>query len=157
MKRFFVLIISCLLLYACKPGIPREIIQPDKMEKVLFDVHVVDGYITTITSKDTATRVASSYYKGIYKKFDIDSAMYATSMTYYYSHPEVLDKIYDNVTKLFTEEKRKNDKVVEEESRRAQNKLLAKGKKYLSLDEYPVIPVNFAVNSNPFNVYSFNL
>jgi len=146
-----------MVLFACKPGIPKELIQPDKMEKVLFDVHVVDGYITTITGKDTATRMASSYYKGIYKKFDIDSAMYAKSMAYYYSHPEVLDKIYDNVTKQFTEEKRKNDAVVEDEDRRKRNKELAKNKKYLSLEEYPVIPINFASNSNPFNVYSFSL
>lgn len=147
-----------MLLYACKPGIPKEIIQPDKMEKVLFDIHVVDGYISTMSNKNTAMLTASSYYKGVYKKFDIDSAIYAKSMTYYYSHPDVLDKLYESVAKKFTDEKAKNDKIVAEKVRIAHNKLLAKDNKYLNVEEKPIIvPTNFAVNSNPFSFYSLNL
>lgn len=110
MKRFLPIIIFFILLQGCKQGIPKEIIQPNKMEKVLFDIHIVDGYISTITNQDTTKIIASSYYNGIYKKFGIDSALYNKSMDYYFSHPVILNEIYANVEKLFTIESAKFDK-----------------------------------------------
>jgi hypothetical protein len=99
MKRFFTIIILCTLIYACKPGIPKNIIQPMEMEKVLVDIHIVDGYISTLSlpSQDTAKTVAAPLYKGIYKKFGIDSALYYQSLNYYYKHPALLKKMYDSI------------------------------------------------------------
>ncbi|RZL50198.1 MAG: DUF4296 domain-containing protein [Pedobacter sp.] len=102
MKRFFFLLIVCISFFACKPGIPKEIIQPDKMEQVLLDVHVLDGYIGGLPGVDTAKKVASAYYKGIYKKYDIDSVLYHKSMDYYYNNPTVMKKIYDSLTVKLT-------------------------------------------------------
>jgi hypothetical protein len=143
--------ISCMLLFACKPGIPSDIIQPDKMEKVLFDIHVVDGYIVTIVKQDSAKIIASAYYKGIYKKFDIDSALYAKSMNYYYGQPDVLDKMYDKVAKNLEKEKLENDLRVQELARIEHNKLMAKSKKYLTVDSQTAanIPI-FNFGYNPF-------
>ncbi|KQC01225.1 hypothetical protein AQF98_11240 [Pedobacter sp. Hv1] len=144
-----------MLLYACKPGIPKEIIQPDQMEKVLFDVHVVDGYVTTIAKKDSATLVASAYYKGIYKKFSIDSALYAKSMNYYYDHPDIMEKIYQQVEKTFAKEKAKNDKMVNAESVKEQERLAAQQNpllviKYLDIQNAGAKRTGPAVGSNPF-------
>lgn len=157
MKRFFAIIISCMLLYACKPGIPKEIIQPDQMEKVLFDVHVVDGYVTTIAKKDSATLVASAYYKGIYKKFNIDSALYAKSMNYYYDHPDIMEKIYQQVEKTFAKEKAKNDKIVNAESVKEQERLAALQNpllvvKYLSVEDAGPKQIGPRISSNPFGL-----
>lgn len=117
MKRFFVVLSVCLSLYACKPGIPKEIIQPDKMEKVLFDIHVVDGYIGTMASEaDSTKKIAAAYYKGIYKKFAIDSALYNQSMNYYYQHPDILKKIYENVSTQLNKEKEKQTKALQKEA-----------------------------------------
>lgn len=110
MKRFLPIIILFILLQGCKPGIPKEIIQPTEMEKVLFDIHVVDGYLVTFTNQDTLKIIASSYYKGIYKKFGIDSALFKKSMDYYYSHPIILNQIYTNVEKIFVLENEKYNK-----------------------------------------------
>lgn len=120
MKRFFAVLGMCLSLYACKPGIPKEIIQPDKMEKVLFDIHVVDGYIGTMSSEaDSTKKIASAYYKGIYKKFAIDSALYNQSMNYYYQHPDILKKIYENVGTQLNKEKEKQTKALQKEAQAA--------------------------------------
>lgn len=114
MKRFFAVLLVCLGLYACKPGIPKEIIQPDKMEKVLFDIHVADGYIGTMSpGADSTKKIASAFYKGIYKKFQIDSALYSQSMNYYYQHPDILKKIYDNVTTQLNKTKEKQLKTLQ--------------------------------------------
>lgn len=159
MKRFFALMISCMLLYACKPGIPKEIIQPDQMEKVLFDVHVVDGYITTISNKDSAILVASSYYKGIYKKFGIDSALYAKSMNYYYNHPDLMEKMYTEVEKTFIKEREKNDKIVNAEAAKEQARITAQQNpllavKYLNVSDTTLRKNAAVIEMNPFSISS---
>jgi Domain of unknown function (DUF4296) len=98
MNRIFYFIIISICFYACKPGIPKDILQPDKMQQVLIDIHLVDGYISTLPSLDTAKKVGSSFYKGIYKKYDIDSAIYNTSINYYYKHPDLMKKMYDSIS-----------------------------------------------------------
>ncbi|TKC06765.1 DUF4296 domain-containing protein [Pedobacter polaris] len=112
MKRFFFLIIVCVSFYACKPGIPKELIQPDKMEQVLLDIHIVDGYISGLPSLDTSKKVASAYYKGVYKKFEIDSALYSQSMNYYYKHPDLMKKMYDSITVKLSKLKEENTLIV---------------------------------------------
>ena len=97
MKIFFAIIAFVLFFSACKPGIPKEIIQPKQMEKGLFDIHIVDGYLSNIPKQDSAKIIAAAYYKGIYKKFNIDSALYNKSLNYYYKNPNELNKIYSNV------------------------------------------------------------
>ena len=114
MKRFFYLIIISVLFYACKPGIPKDIIQPSKMQDVLIDIHIVDGYVSTLPGADTAKKVGASYYKGIFKKFDIDSALYNQSMSYYYKHPDLMKKMYDSITVKLTVLKDKSNYVVDE-------------------------------------------
>lgn len=102
-----------MLIYACKPGIPKDIIQPQKMEDILFDVHIVDGYVTTFPNPDSSKKIASAYYKGIYKKFGVDSALYNKSLNYYYAHPDVMNTMYENITKKLSKTKDKVNKVVE--------------------------------------------
>ncbi len=97
MKIFLTVITFILFFSACKPGIPKEIIQPKQMEKVLFDIHIVDGYLSNIPKQDSAKTIAAAYYKGIYKKFEIDSALYNKSLNYYYKNPNELNNIYKNV------------------------------------------------------------
>ena len=114
MKRFFYLIIISVLFYACKPGIPKDIIQPGKMQDVLLDIHIVDGYVSTLPGADTAKKVGASYYKGVFKKFDIDSALYNQSINYYYKHPDLMKKMYDSIAVKLTTLKDKNTFVVDD-------------------------------------------
>lgn len=132
MKRFFAIIIASISFYACKPGIPKDVIQRDKMEKVLYDIHAVDGYIGTLSKPDSAKKVASSYYKGVYKKFDIDSATYTKSLNYYFNRPDLLNKMYENIGKQFEAERKRNDKRIDLENYAKQRIELAKKIKVLS-------------------------
>jgi len=152
MNRIFAIIVICILFYACKPGIPSNVIQPDKMQKILFDIHTVDGYLATMPRPDTAKIVASSYYKGVYRKFDIDSATYITSLNYYYSHPDVLNKIYENLMKQFEAEKKRNDKQIEQENLMLQRKEYAKNAKPLVVLSPSFGPPAFNFTVNPFTL-----
>lgn len=97
MKKIFFIIGLVLIQFGCKPGIPDSVIQPQQMELVLFDMHIADGYIGAMPTQDSAKRIATQYYKGIYKKFKIDSAKYQHSLTYYYKNPEVFNDMYKHV------------------------------------------------------------
>ncbi|MCZ4223111.1 DUF4296 domain-containing protein [Pedobacter rhodius] len=89
---------------------PQNIIPPDKMQNILYDIHVADGYISSISILDSSKKVAASYYKGIYKKFGIDSAKYAQSMTYYYKHPKDLDEMYKVIAKRLAKQQKAMEK-----------------------------------------------
>jgi hypothetical protein len=98
MRKFLSLGLLCFSLICCKSkSVPETLIQPDKMKKILYDIHIVDGYISTIGTPDSARKVSAAYYKGIYKKFKVDSVTYTKSMDYYYKHPDLLTEMYDDI------------------------------------------------------------
>jgi len=98
MTRFLLLFFCAVLAFGCKPGIPKDIVQPAEMENILFDIHIIDGYVASIPTPDSAKKVSAPIYKGIFKKYGIDSAMHAKSMAYYYSRPDLLSKMYDRIS-----------------------------------------------------------
>jgi hypothetical protein len=108
MKKILLLGFIFAVICGCKSPVPKEIIQPDQMQKILYDMHLVDGYINSIPLQDSAKRVAAAYYKGVYKKFGIDSVSYAKSMDFYYANPELMNEMY---VKLETELKKNKVKV----------------------------------------------
>ncbi|MEJ7559081.1 MAG: DUF4296 domain-containing protein [Pedobacter sp.] len=127
MKRFTITVFCFVFLIACKPGIPGDIIQPDDMALVLNDIHIVDGYITTIRP-DSSKIVAASLYKGIYKKFNVDSAKFYKSMDYYYKNPSIMDGIYKTVTAGLLKQKLKQITLDSIQNVKAQAKLKLKAK-----------------------------
>ncbi|TKC06121.1 DUF4296 domain-containing protein [Pedobacter frigoris] len=105
MKQLIYIVIAFLLITGCKPGVPKDLIQPDEMAKVLHDIHITDAYVGILPDPDSVKIIAASYYKGIYKKYNIDSALYNKSMDYYYKNPKVLDEIYTKVTEVLAADK----------------------------------------------------
>lgn len=110
MRRLICVLMAVVTLAACKQKIPTDIIAPEKMQNILYDIHVTDGYISTIAMPDSSKKVAAAYYKGIYKKFGIDSAKYAQSMNYYYKHPQDLDKMYKNISQRLEKQQKAMEK-----------------------------------------------
>lgn len=107
MKQLIFLVITFLFITGCKPGVPKELIQPEEMAKVLREIHIVDAFVGTVSNPDSVKIIAASYYKGIYKKYDIDSALYNKSLQYYYNNPKVMDEVYTQVTSVLTADKNK--------------------------------------------------
>jgi hypothetical protein len=98
MKKILWVLLVLIVGVACKNGVPGYIIKPTKMEQVLYDIHIVDAYLSNISSSDSVKKVAAAYYDGIYKKFDIDSVEYTISLNYYYAHPDLLEDIYKKIS-----------------------------------------------------------
>ncbi|WP_131536681.1 DUF4296 domain-containing protein [Pedobacter nototheniae] len=114
MRRLIWVLGVTFLWIGCKPGMPNDVIKPDKMEEILYDIHVADGYVSTIYVTDSAKKVAASFYNGIYKKFNTDSAQYSKSMAYYNAHTDELGKIYANISKKLELQKSKMQKIESE-------------------------------------------
>lgn len=121
MRKILYIIILFFSISGCKPGIPEDIIQPDEMAKVLHDIHLTDGFVNNIGRPDSAKIIAAAYYKGIYKKYDIDSALYARSMAYYYNDPKALNTIYAKVTGKLGKER---DAIIKADSIVSANEML---------------------------------
>ena len=126
MKKILFLGFLFLTIYGCKSPIPDDIIQPDKMGDILYDIHLADAYTNTMPDQDSAKRVASSYYNGIYKKFGIDSAAYTKSMDFYYENPEIMAQLYETI-----QAKLKKTKVKIEKAQELKLKLATEKKKKL--------------------------
>ena len=93
-------LIACLaLLTSCGKEIPDEIIQPDKMEKVLYDYHLMLS--VSDNSKNTEKAASKNY---IFKKHGITPADFDSSMVWYTRESKELMSIYENLNKRFKRE-----------------------------------------------------
>ena len=93
-------LIACLaLLSSCGKEIPDEIIQPSKMEKVLYDYHLTMGM--SDNSKNTEKEARKKY---IFQKHGITAADFDSSMVWYTRESQELMSIYENLNKRFKRE-----------------------------------------------------
>jgi len=105
MKRIVWFLGIVILISSCKQKAPDGIINRETMEEILYDIHVVDGYISTIYVTDSARKVGAAYYNGIYKKFDTDSVQYAKSLSYYSQNPKIMQEMYTALGKKIERQK----------------------------------------------------
>lgn len=93
---FFV--IACSIIVACKPGVPKGIIKPGKMEDILFDIHVADGMVqNNPTAANNIEYNRTLYRLGVLKKYNVSQAEFDSSMVYYSRHSDRLHEIYEGV------------------------------------------------------------
>ena len=98
--KFRWILIACLaLLSSCGKEIPDEIIQPSKMEKILYDYHLTMGM--SDNSKNTEKEARKKY---IFQKHGITAADFDSSMVWYTRESQELMSIYENLNKRFKRE-----------------------------------------------------
>ena len=92
----------CLLTIACKPGVPRDIIQPDDMEKLLYDYHVSQAMATE--GEGNMEYNERLYKLAVLKKHGVTEAEFDSSLVYYTRHTEQLHKIYQRLSERMNKE-----------------------------------------------------
>lgn len=140
MKMHWILIAGLTLFTACGREIPRDIIQPDQMEKVLYDYHLAMGM--------TGTKYDENHQKEAFKNFVFDKhhiteAEFDSSMVWYTRHSNELAAIYDKLGKRFGKEQEQMNTLVEalkEDTRYASGDTVDiwKKKKIYWLDKNPI-------------------
>lgn len=93
------LLISCLS--GCKPGVPRDIIQPDLMEDILYDYHLADAMAERKTDNGYHQML---YREAVLKKYGITSAELDTSLVYYMRHTDRMHDIYEALSDRLRDE-----------------------------------------------------
>ena len=90
-KRIALWVLACVLLVSCKPKVPDGVIQPDDMADMLYDMHMARAAAQQ-TDNPAVSKVA--YSQAVLEKYDVTKADFDSSMVYYYTHAEDLNKIY---------------------------------------------------------------
>ena len=99
MKFRWTLIAGLALMTSCGKQIPSDIIQPDMMEKVLYDYHL--SLSMAQSSKNVEKEAQKNY---IFQKHNISEAEFDSSMVWYTRESKELMAIYENLNKRFRRE-----------------------------------------------------
>lgn len=93
-----------LVLHACRPGVPKDIIQPGKLEKILYDYHLAEGMAYADGNYTTSETKKMEYRKAVFEKHGITEAEFDSALVYYYRHSDKLHDIYVKVSKRLQDE-----------------------------------------------------
>jgi hypothetical protein len=80
--------------------VPSELIQPDEMKNVLWDVMSAQTWANEIVKKDSSANMTAEMKVLSQKVFEIhkiDSARFSKSYNWYIKHPLVLKPIFDSM------------------------------------------------------------
>jgi len=98
MKTVFFFFITTLIFISCnsKADIekPEDLIPPDQMEDLLFDMYVANGAVS-VPNLNGEKNV--NYMHLVYQKYQIDSVRFAASNLYYTSRVNDYERIFRNV------------------------------------------------------------
>lgn len=84
------------LLASCKPAVPRDIIQPDDMEDLLYDYHLADGVAQQLPQGGVDANVVA-LRTSVLKEHGVTQAEFDSSMVYYMRHADRLHDIYEHL------------------------------------------------------------
>ena len=101
---FILLAIAALAtLIACKPSVPKEVIQPGDMEDILYDYHIAQALATEERS-DNMNFERTKYFLAVLEKHGVTQADFDSSMVYYYGHLDRLKDVYLEVNERLSDE-----------------------------------------------------
>lgn len=101
----FVAVVVCLVAFgACKPGTPRQFIQPDDMEDILVDFHLARAISQNAdVTSDSMALYQALYKNAVFRKYGITEEEFDSSMVYYYTHAERFNEICQRVQERLEE------------------------------------------------------
>lgn len=100
MSRNLLYLAVLLVLASCKPTVPSRYIQPDEMEDILYDFHLSQsmGQFEDASMKERDYH-RLLYFAAVLEKHGVTKAEFDSSMVYYFTRAEYLEKIYKNVSR----------------------------------------------------------
>ena len=98
-KLLFTICLLLILFASCQVKTPKEIIQPDKMETLLYDYHIVQAMGSEINNVQEYQ--IKLYHEYVFKKHGVTKAAFDSSLVWYTRHPAYLTQIYANLQERF--------------------------------------------------------
>lgn len=101
MKNIFFVIASCFFVSClAKNKVPSEIVQPDDMKKILWDVIKAQSLSTEIARKDSnVNEIAENKIltKRVFEIHKISEATFNQSYAWYTNHPDIMKIVFDSL------------------------------------------------------------
>ena len=100
-----VLLLNAILLWGCQRSqtVPSDILSPDKMEAVLFDMlrsgNLVNNFILTKDSTLPKEQTHIDWLNKVLTFHAVSEQQFKKSFTYYQGHPELLARVMDSISK----------------------------------------------------------
>jgi hypothetical protein len=92
-----------IVLTACsnRTDIPKEIIPPDSMQRIMMDVILADQYATAYVNKDSLkhdkVKANQDLLETVFKIHHVSKANFQESLQFYESRPDLNKKIFDSL------------------------------------------------------------
>lgn len=108
----------CLLLIftnCSKNPVPKGILAPDKMKKVVYDILKADEYVSNFVSKDTTANIKmkrSIVYEQVFRLHNTNRKEFFTSYKYYQQHPDIQKALFDSLLATANREKSEIPKIL---------------------------------------------
>lgn len=93
----------CLLCFvvSCKSNdIPKRVIQPDLMGKVLFSLNMAEEFVNSYVAKDSSRNKAQELqkeYQKVFLLFQVTKDDFEKSYEFYKTHPEIFKVLLDTL------------------------------------------------------------
>lgn len=100
--------VMCLSLWACSPGIPRDVIPIDKMKFIMYDVLSAQEMAQSVVNAKDTTAVKNKtfeLYEQVFAIHKITREDFDRSFKFYEAHPDKIKILFDSVTAFGTRKK----------------------------------------------------
>ena len=101
----WVWLLGAAFMVGCGKQVPEDIIQPDRMENILYDYHLSISMGNNLSYSDNYQKEAYKNY--VFEKYHITEADFDSSMVWYTRHTEELASLYKKVGERFRSEKKR--------------------------------------------------
>ncbi len=99
-KPSYIVIVAaiCMVCIGCKPTVPRDVIQPDDMEDILYDYYLSREMAQKPSGEGNSPYLRTLYYKAVLKKHGVTEAEFDSALVYYYGHADEFSRIFSRVS-----------------------------------------------------------
>lgn len=102
MKYYVFLAFSALMLYGCSSKNEQAPIAPDKMQKILTDMHYAEVYSMMVNDSTHTARNKNNdslvvYYKTVLNHYHMTPETFVKAVDWYRYNPDILDSVYTHM------------------------------------------------------------
>ena len=114
MRNLFYLLLFFVFIGCSSSPVPKGIIPPQQMQKVVYDIMQVDEFINNYLYRDTSIDIKkkrSIYYEQVFKLHNTTRKEFYTSYKYYQQQPDIQKTLFDSLNQMAN--RKKDERVAE--------------------------------------------
>jgi hypothetical protein len=100
MTRSVIVSILFVIIGCSSSPVPKGILPPERMQKVVYDLIRIDEFINNFAYKDSSTNIKnkrSTLYKEAFKVNNTNRKQFYLSYKYYQQHPDIQKRLFDTL------------------------------------------------------------